>query len=505
MTTTKRGRTKSDVIFELTEEQEKKLRALEKELSEKKKRADRLKKVLDERSEKTGVRHDLVDTDVFGIAVMLGFIDDKDILEGKKPKKNRKGGGGGLIAAFFGAKDAADEEDGAITRDLSKMPIGYTTLMTEERVTEKDKTRMISERVRSECEAYIAYVDGKVNAERDQLARSTIILDLNPDVKDKRNEFIKLCVDAVNNLLFSNDDEEDDEDEDSVDETICNTRYAMLGLMPLLDYKRELLREIEAFRTKYSRAPKYLSNVDRYLVLHPRFHEYPLDAVDESKLLQDCVVRSYVRDPKLRPFDIDAVTRSCLVPSVFGVDVKEILRLGILSPYLTSSFGYVLRNRVSASTPKKKVYYLLTNLLENGDVRVWTCDADLTRMTEEIRRRCGDYCVEIFRSMYRRVFGHNDYHRRENIERLPRALLACARNIFWLYDSKSVREFFLDVAQPIIPTSRDVFNYQFIRDSTTIKTSFFTPIFDDLDARDDADAIRGLIEEDSPPQQQLTP
>jgi hypothetical protein len=88
---------------------------------------------------------------------------------------------------------------------------------------------------------------------------------------------------------------------------------------------------------------------------------------------------------------------------------------------------------------------------------MWVLDEHLTTFSEKLRNTCLDYCIKLFRIVYKEYFGNNDF-KRENFYPTLKNLL---NSINFMLKPKSFRKFICSIIHansPIIATELDTFN-----------------------------------------------
>lgn len=395
----------------LTPEQEIKLVELEKELLQKKIYDEKNHHRLLEVSKQTGIPYSLVDSDVVKIGSMLGLIRSRRDDDDAK--------GDNLMDILFGCDDKP-------TRlDYSNVPPYFT--FSRSKVTEQEKLDYHKETVKHACNTYYTFINKVLQNECKSLDKYITFSNNQPST-DEFTETVKESMEAVFEMLL-------EEEDDDLWEQLKVTRNSLLCVISLCDYKRIVSLQVSALLTKYTIDIIFnnMSYIDAKLTLFPNCEDCE-DKTQLSKLLNAIVVRSYTKDPELKAFSMECVTKECLTPIYMFLPIERVFHYFIMGPYNNNAIGYLKPN-----------YYILKSI--NSGIRMWIMDDMLSMFSEEIRTRTLNYCEKLYKTL--------------NASSLDVTILS--QNIKFLSSSQNFRSHICKIVSTnslIIPTEADVFDEQ---------------------------------------------
>jgi hypothetical protein len=409
--------------MELTKEQQEKIYKLEKEIEQKRINEEQNKQRKLETSKRTGIPYNLVDNDVVKIGTLLGLIKS---VNGEKTET--------LLDILLGGFDNKDEVVVDIPAYFSLSP---------NRVSEEYKQKYQYDFVEKQCDKFNSFIYGILNTSL-KLVDSVICLGKTPTTLET---FVSQVTEAMNSVLDCLEDEDDDE----IWDQLKILRNCLLGPIGICEYKKLLVNQIYKLgHKKESLIYNNLSYVDSQLILFGDFKSKKID--DSIKNIEyELSIRTFMKDPALRAFDMNTISKECCVPSyMFLQSPHDIIKNGIVGPFRNNCIGFVQLNPTLKST-----FYILKQI--QGNVRMWVLDEHLTTFSEKLRNTCLDYCIKLFRIVYKEYFGNNDF-KRENFYPTLKNLL---NSINFMLKPKSFRKFICSIIHansPIIATELDTFN-----------------------------------------------
>lgn len=442
----------------LTKEQEQKLEKLEKEIAAKKLKEEKNKAKNIAYSKRTGIPYNLVDTDVVKLGLILGILK----LDGGD--KSSKDGEGGLLDIFFNDFKKISEPP-----KYNLLPTHYVLSPSSHRISEDEKQREHIVFVEQECEKFTSFIHRLINT-RYKKIDSVISLTKTPTTLEN---FIELVTESMNSVLdcieldFSGGGDDDDIKEDDttttqqyIDELLCQLkilRSSLLGPLSICEYKNLLMKQIIDMSTKFSETCilSNLSYIEANLCMYGnnfKSIEYNENEV-KSTIINEIIIRSYNKDPKLVSFDMSSILAECCVPAYMFLDSPiEILSNGIIGPYRHNCIGYLSNALPYVNTS----FYIIKTITDDG-IRMWVLDELLTTFSEKLRTACLEYCISLFRIYSKELTGSN-YFTSHHMSRVQENLL---KSIYFMCRPMMFRDFICSVISrrsPIVCTEFDVFN-----------------------------------------------
>lgn len=366
--------------MQLSAEQKEKLCKLERELERKRAHDEKNKEKNARYSESTGIPVNLVDMDVIKLGAMFGFIKPKVKLENEIGAENQ----GSVFDVFFGS----DESSGKY--DYSLVPSYYSKC--DESITEAEKMALQQTAVKSQCEKFCSFVADVISEEINNVTKHMAIC------FDSLNltSFCDVCRENMEVVLDSLKDENDEE----LWHQLSALRNALFGPMSVCDYRKALASQVVELRKAKKTSDEIYANMtwlDACLVAHPNFNLKTPTENDLRRLKRELRVRRYVKNPELKPFDIDRIAEQCCVPTLGFLKADEVVSESLLGPYGNNEIVYCASS-----------YYVLNEIVGNG-IRLWVRDDDLFYTTSAVRDCCVTYLVNSFRTLYAARYGTNAY------------------------------------------------------------------------------------------------
>lgn len=449
----------------LTNEQKEKLQKLEEEIELKRKYEIKSLPRKEASSKATGIPIDIIDMDVIKIGTLLGLIKKKSILEGKEPNTTNS-----LLNLFIGS----DSESTNI--DYSKIPPHYRN--TQQKVSESEKIQYHQEFVQQQC-TYFSEIT--MHTIKTQLALIQNHISINLEELTISN-FITVVKDNME-VIF----DELIENEDSELWTILSIlRNSLLGPLNVCEYKKIIADQIVILR-KHNKSHKnilhHLSLIEARLILYPgglNIIKGPLCDSDSAKLINELQFRTYTKNPKLEPFDIDDTLRHCCTPSLLNLPLDIVVKISLLGPYMNNSIGYL--NNVLGSEPGESArrvnnnneepshrgsiwsFYVLSCINSDGS-RMWVLDYKIKTFSIIFMKSVTKYLIKIFRTYYKDCFGTNDYIHNFHHQTMTThfdVFLNIIKNIVFISNQSLFVDFLKNVIiqkSCIIPTEYDFFNH----------------------------------------------
>lgn len=454
----------------LTHEQKEKLQKLEKEIKLKREYEIKSLPRKEASSKATGIPIDIIDMDVIKIGTILGLIKKKSVLEGKEPNTTNS-----LLDLFIGSDD-----DTKI--DYSNIPPHYRN--TQQKVSELEKIQYHQQFVQQQC-TYFSEIS--MNTIKTQLNLIKKYISINLEELTISN-FVTIVTDNMD-VIF----DELIESDDSELWTILSTlRNSLLGPLNVCEYKKIIADQIVILR-KHNKSHKnilnHLSLIEARLILYPGGLNTqtgpggPLCDSDFTKLMNELQFRTYTKNPKLEPFDVEDILRHCCTPSLLNLPLEVVVKISLLGPYMNNSIGYLnnlLNNTPLTGTPSSRhvagsgpqgatavdpwSFYVLSGINSDGS-RLWVLDYKIKTFSMIFIKFVTQYLIKIHRTFYKDCFGTNDfipnfYNQTETTH--FDVFLNIIRNVVFISNHSLFIEFLKDVIiqkSCIIPTEFDFFNH----------------------------------------------
>jgi hypothetical protein len=417
----------------LTKEQRDKLASLEKELADKKRYEETHRERKLATSKRTGIPYNLIDTDAVRIGTLLGLIKSLDILEGTSENSGQQFS---LLDLFFGADNDAPQYDyGAVPPYFS---------IAHKRISEDEKVRNHRQYIALECQTYCGMVTSFLQHEL-AIVKSAVSIIPNDLTVDS---FTLTILENLEIVLESLRDEDDDELWDQ----LKILRNSQLSVMDICDYKNLLTSQIStliAYEKPMNKIAKHLSYVDVNLSLFPGFQSVAIDNLEIVRVHRQLTIRSHIKNPELKPFNMKDITKECCVPSLMFVPVQKVLESGIIGPYRNDPICFA--GFTSAS------FYVM-KCVTGGGIRMWILDEQLTMFSEKLRHACLSFCIKLFKTYFLAFTGSNNYSTVWTECEIMKNLLT---SISWLACPDLVRTHICKIVaqnSPLIATELDVFD-----------------------------------------------
>jgi hypothetical protein len=319
-------------------------------------------------SKRTGIPYDLVDSDVVRIGTLLGLIKSLDVLEGKIPKEETFS----LLNLFLGG----GRDNNTIDKDYSKIPSYFS--LAPNRITEENRIENHRTFVNLQCAKFCSFVSDMLRQEMNDL-ECHLYVNLPDFTVETFIDVIKINISVVLESLETEDDEE-------LWDQLFVLRNSLIGSMNICEYKNLVVDQISYLvkcKKSKQRILKNLSFIDANLSLYSGFQTVRGVPSEIHKIQRELIVRSHMKNPELKPFDLKIIIKECCVPSVMFVNLNEIISQGIIGPYRYNSICYTNNG-----------YYVLKSII--NDIRLWILDEDLTIFSEKLRNKMLNYTTNIF-------------------------------------------------------------------------------------------------------------
>jgi hypothetical protein len=411
----------------LSSEQKARLEQLEKEIENKRENDIKNHERRLEISKRSGIPYDLVDIDVVKIGTMLGLIKTT---QGDVKSES-------LLNILMGLGD-----DDVQTPQYKTLPSYF--VFAPARTTEENKRLKHSIYVQRECEQFNTFLINLLNS-RVTTIDKYISLSKIPSSVESFIEQVTEAMDSVIDCLL------DDSDNDELWTQLRILRSSLFGPMTVCDYKNMLGQQILKLKEKsYCRMMASLSYIDANLTMFgDKFKSMPAD--DVNIIYNELVIRTHLKDPELKAFDLSSILKECCVPSFMFTDKPHhIIKCGIIGPYRHNCIGYL-------SGCSRTSFYILKRIHEGG-IRMWVLDELLTTFSEQLRQHIMRYCVRLFRTYTKALTGTNMFIEPANMSHIQINLL---RTISFMLRPHDFRKYICSLIASnscLVPTELDVFN-----------------------------------------------
>lgn len=354
----------------LTKEQEEILTKLEKEIAAKRDYEEKNRERKLNSSKRTGIPYDLVDSDVVRIGTLLGLIKSLDVLEGKTPREETFS----LLNLFLGGGE------NTIEKDYSKIPNYFS--FAPNRITEESRIENHRTFVNLQCAKFCSFVSDMLRQEINDV-ECHLCINLPDFTVETFIDVIKINISVILETLETEDDEE-------LWDQLFVLRNSLIGSMNICEYKNLVVDQISYLlkcKKSKQRILKNLSFIDANLSLYPGFQTVRGVPSEIHKIQRELIVRSHMKNPELKPFDLKLIIKECCVPSVMFINLNEIITHGIIGPYRYNSICFTNNG-----------YYVLKSII--NDIRLWILDEDLTTFSEKLRNEMLNYTTNIFKTYW---------------------------------------------------------------------------------------------------------
>lgn len=444
--------------IELSEAQKIKLKKLDQEISEKKKKQEQT-------ASSTGIPVDIVGLDVVKIGIMLGLIKNKELFENNIKTK-------GLLQMLMG-------EDSEVPK--ATCPPGYYKALVT--ISEKQKIEYQQHHVHVQSKFFVEFREQVVKKELENINKYVDIKFHNETVENFKTECLELLEVFIEDLVETPDD-------DDIWKTITVITNSLLGVLTIGEYKKLVTSNIQKIHTNLSgcelKIMTNLSTIDRLLSLFNgvlrKCRDYQRQTTQEiqQRLCNELEIRNFTKNPNLQPFVFNDIVKEVCVPSVMYLPVEWIFQKCMLGPYKNNPLGFL------HTTPGQGDFYILTSINPDGG-RTWAVDQSLQNFIKNIAITTVDYIIKIFRTLYFECFQTNDIVVKHsgpldtNKKKKKSPIIASPikirltknclqeqvfkmllRNLHFCSDFQNFRQMLVAIikqSSPIIPTENDFFNY----------------------------------------------
>ena len=395
-----------------------------------------------ELSDRTGIPYSLVDMDIIKMAIMLGIIKNKAVLEGKETDNSST-----FLDVLMGGGGASSDTS---TESVVAIPFYYKPF--PHAVTNDVKMDYEKKKIQNIFKTLLA-IEGKYMVESVQHLQSRVFIKVN---KFDMNEHVKTCINTLNMLIMSLEDETHKQDIVDILTTISMVRLTLFPPLGMAKYSSLLtdhLDKLKQLRINTKLVCASLSWVDNFITGRCRQLMECVPLSLKPLLEQELLFRRYEHSKVLTSFHITDIVTRCCVPSLLVLPVETILSLCFIGVYGNNPIVYVpFKGRID---PEPWSFYILKE--DVGMHRIWVIDHYLIKTTEEIRKHLIYYIIEMFTKLYSRkpmfkpIMCEN---------KLFKCLM---RNLLFVYDLHQFRSFVsrLVVEQSAyIPVTYDLVNSQ---------------------------------------------
>lgn len=435
-------------LVELSSSQKEKLKKLTMELA--KKEIDG-KKV----AEKTGIPENIAALDVVKIAMMMGLVKSKRVREGMEPDKTFS------LMDLFKSQEVKYEKR---IVDFKDIPFQFSH--SPVRIFEEKRLEIITKRVKEECSKMTDFVSRIVKSHVTFLNTRMVFNCENNSLESFRREAINILNDHVESLVeLSEDDRMNNEQKkDEIDEILLlmNTvRNHLFGFFPVESYTSLILSHVRLMKklgVEQSAIFNNLSPIESFLIQFKGFNRR-IVRDSEGLFKLELQIRSFSKDQRMRPFEPSEIQTHLCSPALLFVHVQDVVQLGLIGPFNSNSIGYSVNGN----------YYLLKEI--KYDVRMWVVDEGLKQTKQWIRQVITEYLTNVFKNVYRRVFGDNEF--RSGFLKGRKYFYVALVNLLFVNSSR-LSIFLTHLLQkysPLIPTELDVFNSQKKRKRVSIEST----------------------------------
>jgi len=428
----------------LTHEQKEKLQKLEKEIQLKHEYEIKSLPRKEASSKATGIPIDIIDMDVIKIGILLGLIKKKSILEGKEANTTSS-----LLDLFIGSDDKTKNID------YSNIPPHYRN--TQQKVSESEKIEYHQQFVQQQCNYFSEITMNTIKTQLN-LIQKYILINLEELTISNFVTIVTDNMDVVFEELLESGDLE-------LWTVLSVLRNSLLGPLNICEYKKIIVDQIVILR-KHNKTHKnilnHLSLIEARLILYPsglNILNGPLCNNDFTKLINELQFRTYTKNPKLQPFDVEDILKHCCTPSLLNLPLDIVVKISLLNPYMNNSIGYL------NNLPKSQgSFYVLSSINSDGS-RLWVLDYKIKTFSMIFIKSVTQYLIKIFRTFYKECFDTNDYipnFYHQTATTHFDVFLNIIKNIVFVSNHSLFNEFLKDVIiqkSCIIPTEYDFFNH----------------------------------------------
>jgi len=442
----------------LTHEQKEKLQKLEKEIQLKHEYEIKSLPRKEASSKATGIPIDIIDMDVIKIGTLLGLIKKKSILEGKEANTTSS-----LLDLFIGSDDTTK------IIDYSNIPPHYRN--TQQKVSESEKIEYHQQFVQQQCNYFSEITMNTIKTQLN-LIQKYISINLEELTISNFVTIVTDNMDVVFEELLETDDEVSQNDLE-LWTVLSVLRNSLLGPLNICEYKKIIVDQIVSLREHkkpHKNILNHLSLIEARLILYPNglnILKGPLCNNDFTKLINELQFRTYTKNPKLQPFDVEDILKQCCTPSLLNLPLDIVVKISLLNPYMNNSIGYLNnlpKSQKIKGDPPPWSFYVLKSINSDGS-RLWVLDYKIKTFSKIFIKFVTQYLIEIFRTFYRDFFDTNDYipnFYHQTITTHFDVFLNIIKNIVFISNHSLFNEFLKDVIiqkSCIIPTEYDFFNH----------------------------------------------
>jgi len=375
----------------LNQEQITKLKNLEVEMEERKKKECREKSIREATSTSTGIPVDVVGMDVIKIGTVIGLIRPKEVFESNKRN---------TINVF-------DILNGFNSKASAICPKNYYKSYMI--VHENDKVQYQQQYVHFQSKIFTEFRDSMIKKEL-EIINQTVILKLDQITTDNLK---KECLDLIEVLISTLSDADPISELEESLNSIKVLRNSLLGVLSVCEYKDLVTHNIinisKHLRRHQLIIMRHLTNIDRRLSLFngvlykiPLYQKQSL-LHEQQRLCNELEMYRYTKDPQLRPF-LPAETRmNICVPSLMFLPISLIIKKRLVGPYRNNSVGF-LRD----FSYEEGNFYILKNINPDGG-RIWVLDHALYEFTKYVIDVLTTYIIKTFRTFYKECFKTNAF------------------------------------------------------------------------------------------------
>lgn len=285
---------------------------------------------------------------------------------------------------------------------------------------------------------------------------------------------------------------------------MSNERIKLLHKVQISDYIELLekniieitdklkLRGLEDKKINNLIKTKFLKSFEMKFLLKYKYEDISLNS-DDINFLQETAKNRY-NYSKYKVFDKKQFIQSFLNYTISIFDIKDMFNFIITNNFC--NIKYIPQSRSKLEDPYS--FYYIENL--SNDKIFWTMDCRLLSLSNEIRENVLEYCIDLFRTLYYRIYRDNIF--RDNFEIEPDILqyegIQLLKNIYTL----SSQYHFTIICQQLFincinEENPDEEQYKFnLKSDDTQQKSYFKELKQDSDIKKDfTDSINLIFDE----------
>lgn len=368
-------------LVELNNVQKERLLKLEAEIKAKNTQKDKNAQKNKALAESTGIPENLVNMNVVNIAIMLGLVKSQAIRDGREKDP------GSLLSMLL-------TDDDYVTKKVSFANIPFYFKHHQNKVTEKEKLQYSSEVVTKECENFVTWITPILQNAKQYLNKYIVFEPKDNGIEAFANETITVANDLIEGIVEEIDDPEEMK---TLINTLSIVRFYALGPLNYASYEKMVTSHYQLLsRLELDNHDNYFSFFDNRIVRSPSFRKRKPESLDSTifRLSIECKMKCFAREQQLVTFNVSDTINRCCLPSLIYLDVRDVVKYGLLGPYQNNSVAYIDITDYNSEWS----FYVLKKIKD--DVRMWVLDHSLVNMTKMLRRELTEYLISLFKSWY---------------------------------------------------------------------------------------------------------